>query len=198
MYLCGHTCSWRHTELTSCTQSFQTTSASPRDLSKFHLCISACMQGNCGDPFPVAALGLSAEEAGDLLPLKPRQCLVVVDDTMLMVNSGTLWLHNLYLKVVQNHDRVETLLIAAGSNTSDEQESPHIKRSDIYVTSVTFDAQPYHKATAISTGRRFSSVYVGGTLLPQGTKYVSTSSCGCRARVRGSTCTGRLQKADIR
>ena len=57
------------------------------------------VQGNCADADAAAALSLSAADASDLLPLKPRQCLLLFDDTWLIVSSSSLWLDNLYLKL---------------------------------------------------------------------------------------------------
>ena len=59
---------------------------------------SSLVQGNCSDPDAASALGLSAESQVALLPLKPRQCIILVPDSMLMFNPGKFYMENLYLK----------------------------------------------------------------------------------------------------
>lgn len=56
------------------------------------------LQGNCSDPDAAGALGLPADLAEELLPLKPFQCLLVVGEPWLMVNKGSVWVSNVYLK----------------------------------------------------------------------------------------------------
>ena len=138
-----------------------------------------CLQGNCSGDDAAAELGLSAGEAAELLPLRPRQCLVVVDDTMLMVLRGTLWLHNLYLKLGQKHRRnVEMSFIAVGMPAQGDAEFRGVMRSDTYATSVTFHSQPFHRSTAISINEFYSSIYLTGAIL-NGREDMSIADCCC-------------------
>lgn len=56
-----------------------------------------CVQGNCTqEPPSTVALQLSGPS---LLPLKDRQCLLVVSGDTVEVQTGNAWLDNLYFRV---------------------------------------------------------------------------------------------------
>lgn len=61
-----------------------------------------------------------SEEAG-LLRLKPRQCLLIVDDTFLMLTGGPFLLENVYLKAVQ-YQSVYNMALVTASHLSYRQE----------------------------------------------------------------------------
>lgn len=61
--------------------------------------ITLRVQGNCSEPDAAGALGLEDDLVDTMLPLKPRQCLLVVRESWLLVTRGRLWIDNLYLQV---------------------------------------------------------------------------------------------------
>lgn len=105
-------------------------------------------QGNCDVPDGAAALNLPADVAADMLPLKPRQCLLVVSETWLMVNGGHLWVDNLYLKLSRQLARPNFVFITAGA-LDGQQSWPSIRRSDMFITGVTFQGEHRGSARAI-------------------------------------------------
>eukprot|EP00892_Ulva_mutabilis_P004141 jgi/Ulvmu1/2099/UM125_0002.1 len=59
------------------------------------------IRGACENPDPVAALGLSDADlpVPRLLPLKPYQCLLLIQDSWLAISDGRLWVDNVYLRL---------------------------------------------------------------------------------------------------
>eukprot|EP00892_Ulva_mutabilis_P000987 jgi/Ulvmu1/1088/UM106_0004.1 len=104
------------------------------------------IRGNCGDPNPAAALGLSADLAAGLLPLRPRQCLLLLPDTWLVVNSGTLWLDNIYLRASRTRANPVFTFIQFGVRDAYSSQSL-VDRSSTYITRLTF--QPDGRGTTI-------------------------------------------------
>ena len=104
-------------------------------------------------------MSLTEDEAADLLPLKPRQCLLMFDDTFLMINSGTLWLHNLYLKLSASTRRPFTAFVLGGK---DGKSWSALARSDTYVTNVTFNSHPLRIAAAVKLDQSLSSTLLSG------------------------------------
>ena len=132
------------------------------------------VQGNCTTPDGAAALSLTDEDAEGLLPLKPWQCLLVVDDSWLMINSGTLWLHNLYLKLVAGRHRGMSAFIRAGLNNAAWRA---VNGSDTYVTSVTFHSHPLRTAAGFLMEESLCSALIDGARHAKTTLPVSTSTC---------------------
>lgn len=141
-------------------------------------------QGNCADSDPVATLNLSAADAADLIPLKPFQCLIIVDETWLFVNDGAVWVDNLYLKLLRrNHWLPNISFITAGLNigplaasTTDGKPQAAaqsgLNRSDAFVTNVTFQGEHHGTAvTAVSATVKYVSVYIDGVLRCQLSTY---------------------------
>eukprot|EP00892_Ulva_mutabilis_P000965 jgi/Ulvmu1/1086/UM106_0002.1 len=104
------------------------------------------IRGNCSDPNPAVALGLSADLAPALLPLRPRQCLLLLPDTWLMVNSGTLWLDNLYLRAYRTLANPIFTFIQLGARDASQTDS-QVAASANYITRLTF--QPDGRGTTI-------------------------------------------------
>ena len=123
------------------------------------------MQGNCSDSDPAAALNLAAADASDLLPLRPFQCLIVVNETWLMVNDGRVLVDNLYLKLSRTAVRPSFAYITAGA-LNGELQWPGIKRSTIYVTGTTFQAEHRGNSRAFIADVTGGSFYVDGTRVP--------------------------------
>ena len=116
-------------------------------------------QGNCATSDGAAALSLSEEDAEGLLPLKPWQCLLVVDDNWLMINSGSLWLHNLYLKLGAGKHRALSSFVRAGLSNADWRA---VNASDTYVTGVTFHSNPLRTAAGFIMEDSFCSKLIDG------------------------------------
>lgn len=75
------------------------------------------MQGNCSDPDATTTLGLRLAAAASLLrlPLKPRQCLLLLPDTFLFTSGGHFWLDNLYLRLDRGrHGTPDAAFVIAG------------------------------------------------------------------------------------
>eukprot|EP00892_Ulva_mutabilis_P006547 jgi/Ulvmu1/4264/UM194_0004.1 len=98
------------------------------------------LRGNCSDPDAVAALGLPAEVAADMLPLKPRQCLVIVPDAFMMTIGGLFWLDNVYLRLVRTKALPGAAFVAAGAGGVLDAEV-QVHAAQLYVTNVTFHAE---------------------------------------------------------
>lgn len=110
------------------------------------------VQGNCSEPDAEAELGLPA---GHLLPLKLRQCLLLMDQSWLVVNKGSIWVDNLYLKLSRTMVQPEFAFITAGVLSLGP---PEIDRSDIYVTATTFHGE--HRGTAYGIICEFTEVTI--------------------------------------
>ena len=139
--------------------------------------MSRGVQGNCSVPNAVAALDLPPDAFPDLLPLKPRQCLLVVSETWLMVNSGSVWVDNVYLKLSRRLVRPFFSFITAGA-LNGEFQWPRINRSDIYVTATTFHGE--HRGNA----RGLISDFKGIMIYADGVPFVLSEYAGGGSAVR--------------
>lgn len=138
----------------------------PRALP-LHSTRAAAVQGNCSDPDAAAALGVSAGEpgaAGSLLPLKPRQCLILLPDAFLMANGGTFWLDNVYLRLERTLAMPDIAVISAGGPSA-ERLYAEIPKSDLYLTNVTFQGEFRGSAQGVALTVQASSALVQGALL---------------------------------
>jgi len=77
------------------------------------------------------------------VPLKPRQCFLVFDDPLLMVNNGNLWIDNLYLMAAKR-STIPRDMITIGAPVP-TAAAPDVKAGQVYLTGVTF--QPGSGAT---------------------------------------------------
>lgn len=120
------------------------------------------LQGNCSDPDAAAALGLSPAEARELLPLKPFQCLVIVDQPFLKHIGGDVLVDNLYLQLRRDAVWPGSAFISTLPYTN----SLDIGRSGLYVTAVTFHAAARGSTRGISLFLRDAAALVSGALPP--------------------------------
>lgn len=132
------------------------------------------MQGNCKEPDAGAALSLGDELAQTLLPLKPRQCLIMFRDTWLNANGGALWVDNVYLRF--DGRQVESAFISAGPFHRKDWTRP--VRSDLYITRVTFHAAPTTSLAGVYAGVKLASIYIHGA--PGQPQRVAAASQPCR------------------
>lgn len=102
-----------------------------------YTCLS--VQGNCSDPGAVAALNLTSDEAHLLLPLKPRQCLLLLPHSFLISYGGNFWLDNLYLRLATPRSVAAPYFISAGPPRL-PPDLPGTIPAQIYITNVTMDA----------------------------------------------------------
>ena len=123
------------------------------------------VQGNCDNPDAAASLRLDAGLAADLLPMKPRQCLLVMNQTWLMVNAGNILVDNLYLKLSRTLYMPTFVFITQGALFG-EEEWFNIKSSSVYVINVTFHAEDRGCAAAVSSHQTFNAVYLDGAASP--------------------------------
>ena len=139
------------------------------------------MQGNCSDPDIFTDFNLEPEESNGLLPLKPFQCMLIIDETWLFVNGGAIWVDNLYLRVIRRHKRLPSVaFITAGksmdvhvtmlgrrpSHVTNTVSTRGISRSDIFATNITFQGDPHGtSATAVTTSIKQVSIYIDGVAL---------------------------------
>lgn len=102
------------------------------------------MQGNCSDPDAMTALGLASTAeasrlaaAGGLLPLKPRQCLLLLPDTFAFTNGGRFWLDNLYLRLDRRrHGSPEAAFMLSGLREF-ETHMKSLRATHLAATNVT-------------------------------------------------------------
>eukprot|EP00892_Ulva_mutabilis_P006551 jgi/Ulvmu1/4268/UM194_0008.1 len=97
------------------------------------------MRGNCSDPDAATALALAAEEAAALLPLKPRQCLVIVPDNMLVINGGDFWLDNVYLRLARTQFLPDFAFVTVGLPLN--RDVPQITAGRVAATNVTVQSE---------------------------------------------------------
>ena len=139
------------------------------NLCRFNRLCRVCkygLQGNCSDSDPVAALGLSVEVYSNLLPLKPRQCLLVVSKTWLMVNSGQIWIDNLYLKLSRRQVEPSFAFVTIGSPSrfTDVTFNSTVGQSDTYLTGITFHGEHRGNARGVNCDVLLASFLVDGTV----------------------------------
>lgn len=99
-----------------------------------------------------------------MLPLKPRQCLLLVSDNLLTVEGGGLWLDNVYLKAhVAANSPPETTFVIVGLLPNDLAISdPNEPTPRVFVTNTTFQALPGRSYEAVAAGIGALQVYMGG------------------------------------
>eukprot|EP00892_Ulva_mutabilis_P006554 jgi/Ulvmu1/4270/UM194_0010.1 len=130
------------------------------------------MRGNCSDPDAAAALGLAAGDAATMraLPLKPRQCLFLLQDPLLNVNDGPFWLDNVYLLLSQLRERVIPSLqfVRTGHEPSDANEPDNAADHQqvgprVYVTNVTMHGALRGTSRGVELAAQSSAVLLQGT-----------------------------------
>lgn len=127
------------------------------------------MQGNCSSPDPTIPKDLADVDAvthlatTGVVPLMPRQCMLIVDKPLLAVLAGTLWVDNLYLKTARASLGGALAFISTAPTWNELfLESTQAEARVIYATNVTFQADPRTEAVGISAAHSESSVHVDG------------------------------------
>ena len=82
-----------------------------------------------------------------------------------MVNNGTLWLDNVYVKVDRQKMLPEFAFITMGASQTDcWSRCGVVTSSDAYITNVTFHSEAHRNAFAIKTAIHSASVLVSGAV----------------------------------
>lgn len=134
------------------------------------------MQGNCSDADAAAALRLPRAVATSLLPLKPRQCLVLLPENFLRSNGGALWLDNLYLRLVRTKVRAVAAFFSVGSLRPAGYRSS--TEASLYVTNITLHGDSQGSAEGVTASRNNERA----DMLVQGTAHVGHLAPDDRAR----------------
>ena len=132
-----------------------------------------------------------------MIALKPAQCIVLIDETWMMVNNGTLWLDNLYVKVSRQKvvpglafitaglkyepGVVGTLQTAAGTAAGSVDapiDHEFVQGSQIYITDLTFHSERERNGVAVTLETQSASVSISGAFRSGPTRRgVSIRSC---------------------
>eukprot|EP00892_Ulva_mutabilis_P004147 jgi/Ulvmu1/2103/UM125_0007.1 len=128
------------------------------------------IRGNCSDPDAAKALGLSPAEAAGLLPLKPRQCLLIISDPFLTANGpgddAPLWVDRLYLKTMRPttppNFAQEFSFISAGFDTSNP--TPGIYRAALYLSNMTLQSEWRRNAKGVTLATGDSSAVIADSV----------------------------------
>eukprot|EP00892_Ulva_mutabilis_P004168 jgi/Ulvmu1/2122/UM127_0007.1 len=130
----------------------------PTNSSLLYATALRSMRGNCSSPDAAAALSISPE---GLLPLKPRQCMLLLPDTMLTVTQGAVWVDNVYLKLQRSVWQAEAAFIRAGLAPDREHGVfGGLKDSKTFITNVTFQAELGRSVQGVTTGHEELQVYI--------------------------------------
>lgn len=125
------------------------------------------MQGNCGgrsDSEAVALIrSLPELTAGrvEYPPVKPFQCVLVIDKPFLWHNDGYLWIDNIYVALTRDTVFQDFSMLQHGNS----EKNIGIPGNSVYVTNVTFVGEGRGDARAIHTGAQKASVLVEGAAL---------------------------------
>eukprot|EP00892_Ulva_mutabilis_P010359 jgi/Ulvmu1/7696/UM038_0128.1 len=144
------------------------------------------IRGNCSDPEAAAVLGLSEGEAADLLPLKPRQCLLVLSEPFLMANGGSLWVDSLYLKTLRPLISPDFAFISAGHDSTAQQHS--VNSSALYLSNMTLQSEARKSAKGLVLGKTDSSAIITDSVLSDWSGFLSPVrvTAGSVANVRNT------------
>jgi hypothetical protein len=121
------------------------------------------MQGNCGASSNVRLLqDLETSTSGrvEYPPLKPFQCVLVIDKPFLLNYNATLWLDSLYVAISRTRAMSEFAVIQHGNYIFPETAEG---RNSMYITSSTFVGEGRGNAWAIASHASHSSHLIEGT-----------------------------------
>jgi hypothetical protein len=121
------------------------------------------VQGNCGASSNMSVLkDLEQSTAGrvEYPPLKPFQCVLVIDKPFLWRNNATMWLDSLYIAVSRNKVMSDFSILQYGSF----QHSEGIPGRSMYITSSTFVGEGRGNAWLIANYEGSSSYFIEGEI----------------------------------
>lgn len=133
----------------------------------------SALQGNCSAGDPAAALGLSAADTADLLPLKPFQCMLIMHHSWLVVRNASVWVDNLYLRRIRKPRGTSPLSdfsflsvgadIVVWSTAAVGEPAPDFRAASVYVTNTTFQANYVATAGVMHMAEhKDCSIYIDG------------------------------------
>eukprot|EP00892_Ulva_mutabilis_P005733 jgi/Ulvmu1/3531/UM163_0013.1 len=120
------------------------------------------IRGHCSESKPRTVLSLDAADEATLLPLMRGQCLLLLDAPWLMVNRGSVWIDNLYLKRTAAGFRVPGLAFISAAALNNALDLAGVEQSDTYVTNTIFQAHAPAPATAVTIEHSNCSLYIAG------------------------------------
>lgn len=119
------------------------------------------LQGDCGSSDVAAHLSLSAEEQADFLPLKPRQCLIIVPDTFIMIYSGRFVMQNMYLKM-QSTSPISGAVFVKALSLDRWTDDPHKQPPTLFLVNTTFHGTRRGNAYGVYLAHKYSRLYLRG------------------------------------
>lgn len=96
-----------------------------------------------------------------MLPLKPRQCVVLVPDSFLVINGGSFWVNNLYLKLQRTAVSRRFAFLSAGI-ANGASDLPELTPVDLFVTDTTFQGEHRGWAYGVDLKNKYSRVFLKG------------------------------------
>jgi hypothetical protein len=93
-------------------------------------------------------------------PLKPFQCVLVIDKPFLWRNNATVWLDNLYIAVSRTKVMSDFSILQYGSSQSAEG----IPGRSMYITSSTFVGEGRGSAWVIASYEGSASYFIEGVI----------------------------------
>ena len=118
------------------------------------------VQGNCSSPNVATVAGLTLEERANLLPLKPRQCVVIVPGTFLTVEDGQVWLDNLYLMLPKTAPESFTAFVRTDNEQFCSNSTP--AAPDLFISNATLHSQLRGAASGVLMTLGASRLFLQG------------------------------------
>jgi hypothetical protein len=125
------------------------------------------VQGNCGASSNKSVLeDLEQSTAGrvEYPPLKPLQCVFLIDKPFLWRNNATMWLDSLYIAVSRTKVMSDFSILQYGSF----QLSEGIPGRSMYITSSTFVGEGRGNAWMIANYEPSASYFIEGVISVSG------------------------------
>jgi hypothetical protein len=122
------------------------------------------LQGECASE-PSAELLTVPTGSADILTLKPKQCLLLASEDVFSLITSSIWLDNLYVRVIDPSDGAERkdwfpAIVAIKPAISSQNNS------DLYMTNVTFQGDGL--GPTVGLGAAGANVYVQGACCSNG------------------------------
>lgn len=126
------------------------------------------VQGNCSKSDPILALGLPEDQMMADIPLKPHQCVLLTDSTLLVVRSSQrkLLIDNLFVKLTRRivNPRMPFIYVASSRVlvTGPVSTTPQ-GQGGVFITNTTFDTTPGRSSIGIYCDPlSIGAVYIDG------------------------------------
>ena len=93
-----------------------------------------------------------------MLPLKPRQCVVLVPDTFLVAGGGDFWLDNVYLKMTRTVVMPTFAFLTFKPLPTGGRATDAVTDANLYVTNATLHGESRGSAMVVRMGIPGSSL----------------------------------------